>query len=309
LTRLFWLALALDATVLAVLLTLTLSSRGGDVDGGRAMAMAFSVVLPAAIVGAGAFLFLSSSSAPVRVTALLIVAAPPLLVGGIRLRSAAIDGQVDRNTRGTGYFSNSAMQAAGDAVVRRDGAALGALKGKIDVNATGHDGMTLMQLAVEHASDPRAAAGAGGSPNDVIRALIDLGADPNAGLEGATKVADSTILKMLLDAGASPSANANRPVIFQWLGVIPRKHYILLLDHGVDVNAVDPSGTPLIIETARNDRWDLVLLLMDRGADPLRPDRRGTRLADVVQSRVESTTVRPPEMLADIARVKARLVG
>jgi ankyrin repeat protein len=89
--------------------------------------------------------------------------------------------------------------------------------------------------------------------------------------------------------------------------VIPRKHYILLLDHGVDINAVDPSGTPLIIETARNDRWDLVLLLMDRGADPLRPDPRGTRLADVVQSRVESTTVRPPEMLADIARVKARL--
>ena len=36
--------------------------------------------------------------------------------------------------------------------------------------------------------------------------------------------------------------------------------------------------------------------------------RFGSALGDVVQSRIESTTERPPEMKADIARVKSRLI-
>jgi hypothetical protein len=88
---------------------------------------------------------------------------------------------------------------------------------------------------------------------------------------------------------------------------MPLANAVALLDRGLDPNIEDKFGVPLIIAAAQQDRWNLVLILMDRGADPARTDRHGTRLADVVQSRVESTSDRPADMKADIARVQARL--
>ena len=90
---------------------------------------------------------------------------------------------------------------------------------------------------------------------------------------------------------------------------MPLANFTALLHHGLDVNLSDVSGTPLIIAAAENDRWNFVLLLMDRGADASRAARNGTRLGDVVQSRAESTSERPAEMKADIARVNTRLVA
>ena len=87
----------------------------------------------------------------------------------------------------------------------------------------------------------------------------------------------------------------------------PIANFTALLDHGLDGNLLDRSGTPLIIAAGRADRWDVVQLLIARGADPLRKDREGDTLADVVKSRMESTMDRPAEMKAEIARVKAQL--
>ena len=88
----------------------------------------------------------------------------------------------------------------------------------------------------------------------------------------------------------------------------PLANFVALLDHRLDPNITDRSGVPLIMAAGQQDRWDFVLVLIDRGADASRADRQGTRLADVVQSRIESTTTRSPEMKADIGRVKARLL-
>src|SRR5207244_1359185 len=116
---------------------------------------------------------------------------------------------------------------------------------------------------------------------------------------------EGLVLAALLDAGAKPNfADDHGPVAFRSLGVVPIANFTTLLDHGLDANLVDAFGAPLIIEAGRSDRWDFVLLLMARGADPLRKDRNGGSLADVVQSRIESTSSRPAEMKADIARVK-----
>ena len=85
---------------------------------------------------------------------------------------------------------------------------------------------------------------------------------------------------------------------------MPTANFTALLDHGLDVNLNGGRERPLIVAAAESDRWNFVLILMDRGAEVSRPAKR---LAELVQSRVESTSGRPPEMKADIARVNARL--
>jgi hypothetical protein len=306
-TPFFWIAVACDAVLLVVLLVLTLSGSDQP-EGGRGMVVFFSIIVPALIVSAGALLFLKSRSPALRAVALLVVAGPGLLVAATRLRSAVIDSHVRRNVEGSGYFSSREMQEAGAAVVRGDAAALRALGKSIDINGRGTDGMTLMELAVTRADDSAGNAGEPGATLDVVRGLIALGADPNAGLKVATKLKDITILSALLDAGAKPGfADEHGPVVFSWLNVMPIAGATALLDHHLDPNLADSDGMPIIVAAAQQDRWNIVLLLMDRGADASRADPHGTRLADVVQSRVDSTSSRPPEMLADIARVKARI--
>jgi hypothetical protein len=306
-TLLFWIAVACDALLLVVLLVLTLSGSDQP-EGGRGMVVFFSIIVPAIIVSGGALLFLKSRSPALRAVALLVVAGPGLLIAATRLRSTVIDSHVKRNAEGSGYFSGREMQQAGAAVVRGDAAALRAVGKSVDINAKGTDGMTLMELAVTRADDSASNAGAPGAALDVVRELMALGADPNAGLKVATKLKDITILSALLDAGAKPGfADEHGPVVFSWLNVMPIAGATALLDHQLDPNLTDSDGIPLVVAAAQQDRWNIVLLLMDRGADASRADRHGTRLADVVQSRVESTSSRPPEMLADIARVKARL--
>lgn len=309
-TLLFWIAIALDAILVAVLLVLTLAGEGHD-DGGREMTLVFSIILPAIIVAGGALLFSKSKSPATRTVALLIVAGPALLIATTRLRSAVIDYHVRQNAEGSGYFTGRDLQRAGAAVVRRDLAALRALGKNLDVNAKGTRG-TLIELAVTQADEsPAAPAGAmpgTATPLDIVRELIARGADPNAGLAIATKLPDGAILTALLDAGATAGFSGDHgPVVFDWLNVMPLANLTALLDHRLDPNLTDASGVPLIIAAGQADRWECVLLLMDRGADASRADRHGTRLADVVRSREESTTARPPEMKADIARVKARL--
>jgi ankyrin repeat protein len=168
-----------------------------------------------------------------------------------------------------------------------------------------------MELAVTEAWESPAAissASNAATPVDVVRVLLTLGADPNAGLEIATKVHDGAVLAALLDAGAKTDhQNDHGPVVFEWLAVMPLANFTTMLDHGMNPNLTDRSGTPLIVAAAQQDRWDFVLLLMSRGATTTRGDAQGVRLADVVQSRVESTTERPAKMKADIARVKSQL--
>ena len=305
-TPLFWTAVVFDAAMLLILLVLTLTGTR-HADGGREMTLIFSIIVPAIIVAGGAWLFLTSKTPARRTVGLVIVAGPGLLLAATRVRSATIDYRVRETAEGSGYFASRELKRAATAVVRRDLSALRALEKPVDVNAKGTQGMTLMELAVTRAWESPADGMA--SSLDVVRELLTLGADPNAGVAVATKLPDAAILAALLDAGAQPGfAGDNGPVVFEWLQVMPITNFVALLDHRLDPNITDRSGVPLIIAAGQQDRWDFVVLLMDRGADASRADRQGMRLADVVQSRIESTTPRAPEMKADIARVQARLL-
>jgi hypothetical protein len=302
-TPIFWAVVALDAALFLILLVLGLTG-GGPPDGGREMSLFFFVIVPAIVVGGAVLLFIKAESSLGRSVALVIVAGPGLIIAGTRLRSAVIDYQVRQNAAGSGYFSGRELKRAAAAVVRHDVGALAGLDTSVDVNTKGARGMTLMELAVTQVFD----TSAGSAPLDIVRALLARGADANAGLETATKLPDSVVLSMLLGAGAKPGfTNDHGPVVFQWLNMMPLANFTTLLEHGMDVDLNDASGRRLIIAAAENDRWNFVLLLMDRGADVTRDVRTRARLDELVQSRLESTSDRPEEMKADIARVKARL--
>jgi hypothetical protein len=304
-TPTFWAFVAIDSALFLILVVLGLAT-GGSHDGGREMSLIFFVIIPAIVIGGAVMLFLKTESSFWRVVALIIVAGPGLLIAGTRLRSAAIDYQVRQTSEGSGYFSGRDLKRAGAAVVQRDVATLAALDKRVDVNTKGRHGMTLMELAVSQAFDTSTRAN-GSTPLDVIRALLAKGADPNEGLQTATKLPDTTVLVTLLNAGAKPGfATDQGPVALQWLNVMPLANFVSLLDHGMDVNLSDASGTPLIVAAAESDRWNFVLLLMDRGADTSGP---AVRLGELVQSRIESTSERPAEMKADIARAKTRLAA
>ena len=88
--KLFWALVAVDAGVFLYLLIATLKQRS-PADGGREMALFFGVLLPGAVVGLGILLYVFSNSTTWRAVALLIVAAPLLLVAMVRARSAYID--------------------------------------------------------------------------------------------------------------------------------------------------------------------------------------------------------------------------
>jgi uncharacterized protein len=304
-TPIFWAVVVLDAALFLILLVLGVSG-GGPPDGGREMSLFFFVIVPAIIVGGAVLLFIKAESSLWRGVALVIVAGPGLIIAGTRLRSALIDYQVRQNAAGSGYFSGRDLKRAAAAVVRHAVGALAALDKSVDVNTKGERAMTLMELAVTQVFD----TSAGSAPLDIVRALLARGADPNAGLETATKMPDSVVLSMLLDAGAKPGyASDHGPVVFQWLNMMPLANFTALLDHALDVNLNDGSGRRIIIAAAENDRWNFVLLLMDRGADVTRDVRTRARLDELVQSRLESTSDRPEDMKADIARVKARLLA
>ena len=303
---LFWGVVALDFTLFVILVILGMASTGPS-DGGREMSMIFFVIVPAVIIGSAVLLFVKSESSLWRTVALIIVAGPGLILAGTRVRDAYIRYQIRQNSAGSGYFSGRALKNAAEAVVRGDVAAINALDRSVDINAKGEGGKTLIELAVAQTVLDSTPSPSGPSRLDVVRALIARGADPNNGLEEATRFADGAALQILLDAGAKPGfADDRGPVAFRWLNIMSIGNFTALLDRGMDVNLKERDDQTLLVASAENDRWNFVLLLMDRGADALRDAKR---LGELVQSREESTSARPAEMMADIARVKARLAA
>jgi ankyrin repeat protein len=253
-------------------------------------------------------LFLLARSTAWRTVALLIVAGPCLLIAGARLRSAWIDDKVAQNALGRGHFSGSSLKEMGAAVVQRDTATLIRLAPQVDVNSVGPGGKTLLSLAVDEAEAAR--EGRAGLPPElpVVRTLLQLGARPATGLEAALKLPSPDILRALLDAGADPNLGSpDDPVVFRWLSVMPLANLRLLAEHGLNLDVRDRDGTPLVVSAARESRWDLLRFLIEKGADGGRGDQQGRTAATVLAERMESASREGREVPEALARARAAL--
>ncbi len=275
----FWTLAALDTLALAVMLVATLGSQAGHQDGGREMGLFFFVIVPFCVLALAVLLFLFVRAPFARYLALIIVALPALFWVWVQVDDLRIDRAIESNRTGAGYFSGSAMRAMAVAVVDRDLETMRRIGPTVDVNAVGKHDTTLLRLAIDR--DPIGVP----QPSDVaevpvVKLLLALGARPDSGLERAVKRPDTTLLRLLLDAGGDP--NLRRPgeqaLVFSWYPVMTPEALRLLAAHGLDPN-VRYYDDPIAVLFTIYQRWDLVDVLIDLGTDidRPRPDGRNVR--------------------------------
>ncbi|MGH9702120.1 MAG: ankyrin repeat domain-containing protein, partial [Candidatus Acidiferrales bacterium] len=261
--KIFWAVVALDAAVFLILLVRGLMEKGHS-DGGREMGLAFYVILPAVFIVLAVLLYVRSSSMIARWLALVIVAGPGLLIAGVRVWDAYLSYSIRQESEGTGYFAGSEQKELGAAVVHRDLAAVQKLARSVDVNAAGKNGMTFLSLAMEEEFGAEWSKRGMPSELPIVRELLASGANPNPGLDTATKTPDPEFMRALLAAGADPNLRVgNSPVVFNWLTVIPIANFALMAEHGLDLNSSDPYGTPLVQRAAESEKWEIVVYLIE----------------------------------------------
>lgn len=106
---------------------------------------------------------------------------------------------------------------------------------------------------------------------DIVTLLLANGADPNlpASEYPCFKCVThqrAQFLPQIIEAGGDP--NEPRGIIEKAVQHNNKDALILLLDHGVDVNAKSPEGYTPLTTAIRENRADMVDLLLARGADP-----------------------------------------
>jgi len=120
--------------------------------------------------------------------------------------------------------------------------------------------------------------------NDIkeIKTLLDNGADPNSYDEDGDHIlmfaalyASSDCMQLLIDKGSNVNAkNKLGETALMW-SVHDISKMKLLIRHGADVNAKANSGnTPLLIASVIHGKYEVVKLLLDKGADVLAVNNR-----------------------------------
>ena len=253
----------------------------------RMMALFFSIALPAGVLLAAVALFVFVDSAVARGIAVVIAAVPVLFIGAGRLRDAVIDHRIEQDRIGAGYFESTAMQTMGRAVVARDLDVLKRVGPTVDVNTAGEGGMTLLALAAERLFVGEMPASSEGGAIEIVRTLLALGGRPDQGLVAATGLKQPTLLRLLLDAGANPNlrVDGGQPLVFQRLSILHPEQLRLLAAHGLDLNTT-AYGDPLPVSAAIYRRWDLLIVLIELGADTARPRPDGRTVAGELEHQI-----------------------
>lgn len=171
---------------------------------------------------------------------------------------------VGKGPRASDYFTGRAAELAG-AIRSLDSARIADLiGGGADVEASGEDGMTMLQYAVEVDSLPG------------VEALLAAGADPDRtgyGADAALHLAagDAELAQALIDGGADPDVRnaqtGSTPLTSVCLALDP-EGFEVLAAAGADVNLVDNLGDLALHTCARTNQGAILLRMLELGADP-----------------------------------------
>lgn len=305
-TQVFWVIAAIDAALLAVLLLMTMQSSAGQNDGGKQMGIFFFILRPGAALALAMLLFHFTGSIVPKSIALFIVIVPALWFAKQQIEDKLIDRRIEADRIGVGYFKSEPMRQMGAAVVARDVDMLMKVGPIVDVNERGDNDMTLMALAVKRPD----ASISNGDEMPVVRALLALGAKPDAAMNAACHRHDPALLELLLGSGGNPNqqARGDDPLVFEVMSSITPKNFRLLAEHGLDLNAKSSSG-PLPVQLTIYRRWDLLAITMDLGADmtAARPD--GRNVADELSSQIDEETRAGHEFPVALVLARKRLTA
>jgi ankyrin repeat protein len=267
----FWGIVVLDVIGISLLFVFGLAAAGSTKGTPMQVAL-YLVVLPAIPLAASVFWFTRATSTGGRVLALLLAAAPLLVLGVAR---AIAEVQVRTTVNESGemtFFRSGPKREMAEAIARNDARTVDSLLANVDVNDTGVQGMTFLVLAARQLSETP-------EQHEVLRLLLEAGANPNKSaqydfpLDLAIQESGKAGLepvKMLLDAGANPNQRNSfgQPIYFDAVGQSSTLETLtLLLDRGADINAVAKDGSTVLFDAANSRNWKGVLLLLRRGAN------------------------------------------
>jgi len=308
-TRLFWSLIILDAGLLwGPAIFLILSGVGPFVLDSLFVRAAAGVSI---LLAFAAFAYQNTQSPGVH-RSLLILAAMPLVVGaayGIDfLRETAKERHVAK------YNDGRLQMFGGDAqtkkfvlaVYEQDSSKVRALSQQVDINVVSAvTDYTPLKLAVERAAEAEANPEAAARALEMVRLLLSLGARPDSGLHAACRSSRTDLVRMLLDAGADPNnlepGGKGPPAFYGCFGspneAAGLENLRLMKDKGADFT-LKGDWMPAIPFAASDRRWETVLYLHQSGV-PLRDDRDGGWIA----SRVQEDLAAAKEPTAALKRV------
>jgi ankyrin repeat protein len=139
------------------------------------------------------------------------------------------------------------------------------LKSEIDVNSLGREHQTLLG----------AAAAIGADHVDVVRSLLDAGADPNG--RGVMRNCGPRTLPLLLKAGGNVNGNFEEanPLMFAIQARTKEDKALALIAAGAETNVRDVEGTTPLMLAAQYGRRKTFDALLNAGADTLAVDSCG----------------------------------
>ena len=267
----FWGLVALDLLGILLLFVLGLAAAGSSRTSPVQVTLLL-LILPCIPLAASVVLFVRATSPVGRLVALVVAAAPLLILVSARAMAVA---QLRATTNERGemtFFRRGPTREIAEAIARNDSRAVASLVPKVNVNATGLSDVTLLLLAARQLRQTP-------EQHDVLRVLLAAGADPNKGgqyelpfaivIQQSGKAGTEPV-KLMLDAGANPNlaTSFGEPVWFAATGQSASLETLtLLLDRGADMNAIARNESTALFSAASARNWKAALLLLDRGAD------------------------------------------
>lgn len=265
----FWILVFIDAAALFVFGLLALAAAGPS-HTNPILAVLVPVGLPALILAAAIAVFLYLPGPAAKGLALAIAAFPLVFM----IASQGITYWQLRKHRddrgGFSQFERGPLRELEAAIAAGDVATVRRLAPLAELDRPGISGVTVLVLALRRLRD---------APHDldIVRALLDAGADPNVGKDelplqvaiGASRGAGLEPVRMLLAARADPNARSSfgEPVFFTAAGADQDPALMqLLLDRGADLHATTDTGKTALSVCAMTRNWKAALLLLQRGA-------------------------------------------
>lgn len=303
---LFWLLIAVDSVALLFFFVLGLAAATSTKQGGLAVAFSPPFLIPALVLAAAVTLFTRSPSPLMKTVALLLAAAPALILLVWEGKTAF---QLKQNMNDRGEltsFKAGPLREIADAIRSNDTATVARLVPAVDVNSRGYMDMTLLMVALRQLEK---------NPTDFtnLRTLLKAGANPNLTSGGELPLevaiqssehsgAEPAIL--LLKAGANPNTKDQfgTPVFYSGTYITaPPEVMAALLENGADIKVKDKEGLSIVFQAAQTSNWKAVLLLLERGVDYKNGRTvNGETFTDMVEShaRVFGDTAGIAEVLA-----------
>ncbi len=298
-----WACFAVELIFVAILF---ITKNAGDDAAGRGVATGYGIILLLFALFSGALLYWGqhSSSKAVQWVALLVVAIPFLIGGGLWANNAiTIAGDRTRAAH-AGDFDDPRLTALGHAIDSGDSKALNTLlmeSGPIDWQARNRSNATLLGHPIRSLlSDAD-----GDRFMPTVRILLAHGApltgDPTypgkpllAAIVNGNTPATLALLRTVLEAGIDPNTrdSDDLPLIHITNGWQGTKKIELLVEFGADLRALNnrpdrPQWTALMNAAYMQD-WDLALYFLGHGIAPDYRAPDGNTLASILVERAKS---------------------